>query len=727
MNLKVGDSLLLENRSTSLVSVIQRLRTGWLVKPHGSDATEVIEDSDLAIAYNQHQLRHFPCDLEAHSASLVRKLKSTFDAWPADCKRECLRRLAYVQALDRVKDEHSNLLDAANLISATIWEANRARWEQEERDAAIAERVTTRRRDGEACDDDPVMPKALKPPNSRTLTGWHKIWEQSGRSELALLPDYAGRGNRTPRYPVSLDDTKPDTYSLMEKFISDFHMGFLKRNLEVAYDLYKAECMNSDIPFVSSRTFRRFKKRRFSDYETCVRREGKKAAYLKFSVFETREIPDRPLEEVEIDHCLVDLILVDSNKRVIGRPWITVMIDRSTRCIVGIHVSFMSPSHLTIQRVLAHTMYEKDLSEFTNLQNEWPCYGLPEWLISDRGKEFLSRSFRTSCLLLNIYPVALPGRKPWLKGAVERIFATLHAQVFDLREGSTKAWNADTYNSAKRATTTLAEFKQILVEWIVDDYHQTPHPALKRKFGRETTPGEAWSTLNDRYGVRWAPDPQNAFRLTGELFDRKILPTGVSIKGCLYFDKAVLTRLLRMPDGHKKSWVFRRDRADLGRIWVLVDGEGWVEIPNIDGDIFQGASEQQFQLWKKQAKETSPQNEAITIGELRAAKKRVEQIQAAALTGKSRLKGAIRLAQFGYMGNVFSPVPGYEGGRTETALPANDLLPTDHGENQEHAVHQVAPEDSEHLGHIAKPPNDPLKFEDDVDLAAAELLREMRG
>jgi putative transposase len=55
------------------------------------------------------------------------------------------------------------------------------------------------------------------------------------------------------------------------------------------------------------------------------------------------------LEQVQIDHTVVDLIVVDEQHRLpIGRPYITVGIDVASRCIVGLVVTLEAPSALSV-------------------------------------------------------------------------------------------------------------------------------------------------------------------------------------------------------------------------------------------------------------------------------------------------------------------------------------------------------------------------------------------
>jgi len=50
--------------------------------------------------------------------------------------------------------------------------------------------------------------------------------------------------------------------------------------------------------------------------------------------------PTRPLEIVQIDHTLVDIMVVDEVQREsMGRPWVTVAFDVATRVALGFVLS----------------------------------------------------------------------------------------------------------------------------------------------------------------------------------------------------------------------------------------------------------------------------------------------------------------------------------------------------------------------------------------------------
>ncbi len=68
----------------------------------------------------------------------------------------------------------------------------------------------------------------------------------------------------------------------------------------------------------------------------------------------------RVLEQVQIDHTVVDLIVVDEQyRRPIGRPYVTAAIDVFSRSMVGLVLTLEAPSALSVGLCLGHMVTDK--------------------------------------------------------------------------------------------------------------------------------------------------------------------------------------------------------------------------------------------------------------------------------------------------------------------------------------------------------------------------------
>ncbi len=67
-----------------------------------------------------------------------------------------------------------------------------------------------------------------------------------------------------------------------------------------------------------------------------------------------------PLEQVQIGHTVIDLIIVDERDRQpVGRPYLTVAIDVFTRCVPGMAVTLEAPSAVSVGLCLAQAVCDK--------------------------------------------------------------------------------------------------------------------------------------------------------------------------------------------------------------------------------------------------------------------------------------------------------------------------------------------------------------------------------
>ncbi len=134
---------------------------------------------------------------------------------------------------------------------------------------------------------------------------------------------------------------------------------------------------------------------------------------------------------MQIDHTLVDIIVVDSMTRApIRRPWLTLAIDVHSRCVVGFHLSLEPPSATSVALCIAHAVLNKLpwLSE-RKIDAEWAMEGLIEHLHLDNAKEFHSEALRRGCEQYGIGIEYRPVRTPHYGGHIERLIGTMMGKV----------------------------------------------------------------------------------------------------------------------------------------------------------------------------------------------------------------------------------------------------------------------------------------------------------
>ena len=148
--------------------------------------------------------------------------------------------------------------------------------------------------------------------------------------------------------------------------------------------------------------------------EIVRKRRGRKAAGDRYRPVMGSLEAGWPLSLIQIDHTLVDVIVVDSETRApIQRPWLTLAIDVCTRCVAGFHLSLEPPSATSVALCLAHAAFGKEnwLAE-RDIDAVWPVRGIPERLHLDNAKEFRSEALKRGCEQYGIAIDHRPVRTP---------------------------------------------------------------------------------------------------------------------------------------------------------------------------------------------------------------------------------------------------------------------------------------------------------------------------
>lgn len=282
-----------------------------------------------------------------------------------------------------------------------------------------------------------------------------------------------------------------------------------------------------------------------------------------------------PLDQVQIDHTVIDLIVVDDvNRQPIGRPYLTVAIDVYSRCLVGMVVTLEAPSATSVGLCLEHVVCDKrSWLERMNLDIPWPMSGKPKSLYLDNASEFKSEALQRGCAQHGIQLNYRPLGQPHYGGIVERIIGTAMQRIHELpgTTFSNPSQRGD-YDSEKRAVLTLSELERWLT-LAVASYHGTVH-----------------STLNQPPATRWVEgifqfaEPVIITQPRTFLIDflpvlrRTLCRTGFLIDHITYYADALKLWIVKRDQLNK--FIIRRDPRDISRVWVLdPETKQYLEIP----------------------------------------------------------------------------------------------------------------------------------------------------
>jgi len=168
--------------------------------------------------------------------------------------------------------------------------------------------------------------------------------------------------------------------------------------------------------------------------KTVVAREGRDAARALQSAGGTSPEITGLMEQAQIDHTPVDVIVVDERHRLpVGRPYVTIAIDVASRCVPGLVVTLEAPSATSVGLCLAHTVTDKRAwLEQLGVEAAWPMSGKPRELFCDNAAEFKSEALRRGCAQHGIALRYRPPGQPHFGGVVERVIGTMMQMVHEL-------------------------------------------------------------------------------------------------------------------------------------------------------------------------------------------------------------------------------------------------------------------------------------------------------
>lgn len=382
-----------------------------------------------------------------------------------------------------------------------------------------------------------------------------------------LAPGRSSGGKGTARLPEEVE-------VLVREMVRKQFLTRQKRSLAAVYRDIAATCRARQLPVPARNTVEQ-RIRALSPVEVGRRRGGPDAVRSLQSAGNEVPMIDAILGQVQVDHTVIDVIVVDEReRRSIGRPYLTVAIDVYSRSILGMVVTLEAPSAVSVGLCLAHAGTDKrPWLESLGIEAQWPMSGKPRELYLDNASEFKSEALRRGCEQHGIKLAYRPPGRPHYGGIVERVIGTAMKQVHEL-PGTTFSNPVERgrYDSDRLATLTLRE----LEKWMalsITGYHNTVHSTLGQ------TPTSRWEE-----GVAATGQPAVAQSPTAFLVDflpvvrRTLTRTGFVIDHIHYFSNALKPWISRR--GTLEPFLIRRDPRDISRIWVLEPEQNlYVEVP----------------------------------------------------------------------------------------------------------------------------------------------------
>jgi len=233
-----------------------------------------------------------------------------------------------------------------------------------------------------------------------------------------------------------------------------------------------------------------------------------------------------PGSKYEIDATIADIYLSSDSDRVsiVGRPTIYLVVDVFSRMVAGFYIGFENPSYVTSAQAIKTAVCDKtDICKRFGIDispEDWPCIGLPESILADRG-ELLGSQIETLEKSFSVRIENTPAYRGDLKGIVERYFNTIQANFKPYTVGmglvqGKKEVRRGGHDYRSDATLTIPDFTTIIINSIL--MHNNHH--LITSYDREAdmppemplVPIEIWNwRLQHRTGKLRAVDANSIY------------------------------------------------------------------------------------------------------------------------------------------------------------------------------------------------------------------------
>ncbi|MFI5749968.1 Mu transposase C-terminal domain-containing protein [Streptomyces sp. NPDC051644] len=310
----------------------------------------------------------------------------------------------------------------------------------------------------------------------------------------------------------------------------------------------------------------------------------------------------RPGEVMEIDSTPLDVLVVHDDGTV-DRCELTGLVDLATRTLAAV---VLRPSTKAVDAalLLARAMTPEPVrpgwSDALRMSRSVLPYAsllplderlakaaakpaiVPETVVSDRGKAYISDNFRNACRHLGISFQPAHPDTPTDKPHIERTLGSVSTMFAQYVSGYTgRSAEMRGKDPAAQAAWSIHELQELLQEWAVAVWQTRPHDGLRDPLmpDRPLGPNEKYAALVSAAGYVPVALAQEEYIQLMPRERRVIGPGGVRINNRTY-DARALGPYRRQssgagPDG--RLWEVHYDPYDISRVWVRNHREdGWI-------------------------------------------------------------------------------------------------------------------------------------------------------
>ena len=389
--------------------------------------------------------------------------------------------------------------------------------------------------------------QALGPmPCPRTVKRWLASRGTPGERQVRQMVSLSGRTARARRLPLltikALQRSAGDYWGVRARSIEDAY-ALLFRRLSRLNGIRKQVGLE-ELPIPSKETLR-LEIRRLECRETYAAKHGERKAAARFKGIGPGLSASRALRLGCMDHTLLDAVVVFDWDTMLplGRPWLTVLIDVRTRCVVGFVVTFEPPSNYAATECIKRANRPKLhlLKSHPKFPTLAMIFGKFDEVIVDNGWELSGTSFQDMMVDVGTTVRWAPVASPTYKAVVERFFGILNTVLNHKLPGGVlkpEVLRELGYEPSKSAVLTLEQL-EALIWTAVSYYHIEEHRTLRRP------PASLWEQDRQLHGITVIGDDRQLDKMAGALKpDCRLTTSGVELEGLRFHDPALTSALL---------------------------------------------------------------------------------------------------------------------------------------------------------------------------------------
>lgn len=393
--------------------------------------------------------------------------------------------------------------------------------------------------------DQPAQAAAFVQPHPRTVIRWLEQRGRPGDRPLEQMVSMQGRVPRAQRLP-------PVLHSLMDRYAARYwsSMGLtitdafaLMASRLFRLNRWRVRAGLDPLTLPSTELFRQ-RVRKSETPAALAAKWGVKKAASRFKPVQGQLHAARLLALGCMDHTSLDTIAVlDADWMLpVGTPWLTLLVDVRTRCVVGFFVGFEPPSIHSVMECLRRanlpkSVYEDRRGAPRGLAN---IYGRFDEIIVDNGKEFAGVAMEHTLADLGTTLRLAPVASPQHKAIVERFFGTLNSLLVRKLPGAKlpiQTMRELGYDPQATAVLTVQEVEQLIWEALAI-YHLDVHSGIG------TPPALQWTKDAEAYGIAVYDSARELEKMLGVPVKRQLSRSGIELHGLQYHDPAAVGALL---------------------------------------------------------------------------------------------------------------------------------------------------------------------------------------